>query len=173
MKINNFINIYLLEIQESNSSRIKKVIDILKDIGLETIGTFFERKECKNLRKDSKYMYLLHGTRTEYVNSIKKTGLQVKKFGQRSKAEGDVLFGKDCIWFGMAFSGKEEGFGRIGSKKRVVYMVAKVNTKFLEFSGGAYMYFKDVPPKDLIWEDDKRFIEIINKSPCLINKVRK
>jgi len=160
---------YLNYLEES---AIKRVIDILKDIGLKALMIEIENKECVQLRETKGYVYLLHGTRPAYVSSIKKGGLLLRMHKKRTKAEGDLsLDRKPTIWFGNVYTGKRAGFGGAGMPKEVTYMLAKVYNKHLKYNtAGAYQYYADVPAKDLIWQDDKRFLSIIKKSPCLMNR---
>lgn len=162
---------YILEKQYVKEKGFRRVIQILKDIGLDTVYLYKEPESCKRLRITQKYMWLLHGTRPQYVQDIKREGLRLSAHGKRTKAEGDIIFdGKPCIWFGLVYSGKTEGFGSRGTQYGVKYMVARVETKYLEFNASAYQYYKDVPPKDLIWNDNPEFLKIINRSSCLVNK---
>jgi len=165
------INNYLRYLQES---RIKRIVDIFKDIGLKILMIERENEACTKFRETKGYTYLLHGTRHQYVSSIKKGGLLLKMHKKRTKAEGDLSLDREPqIWFGNVYTGNPEGFGGSGISKEVVYMVAKVYNKYLKYNtAGAYQYFHDVPSKDLIWQNDKRFLTIIKKSPCILYKVK-
>lgn len=156
-------------------SKIKKIMNILKNMGLTTLEMYIEPTRCKTLREEKTFMYLLHGTRPETVQSVKKHGLLLKMYKTRTKEEKDLALGtKPCLWFAYTYTGGRYQFGT-GSKKdkkNVVYMLAKVYTDYLKYDSAAYKYFKDVPPKDLIWQDDKRFIKIIKEDLCMLYRVK-
>lgn len=158
------IDLYLSYLYEG------KITNWLKKMGVSVKDLYVERKECKYIRNNKSYIFLFHGTRPEYVNSIKKKGLLVSMAGKRSADEKDLtVTGKTpLIWFISTYNIKSPGFGTGYNKKLIVSLIAKLDTKFLENRGGSlYIYTKDVPPKDIIWEDDKRFRKIIKSSKCL------
>ncbi len=154
---------YLLHLSESKFS--DKLKDFLASAGI-LIGPV---KTCKRMMKEDKYIYLYHGTRPEYVNSIKRNGLSTKHFRKRTKDEGDIMFGsKPKLYFGNVYTGKQAGFGTAFEKKGIKYLIAKLDSKFLKSEFGGFVYFKDVPPSDIIWDDDKRFHSIGKESQCLV-----
>lgn len=144
-----------------------KFLSFLADIGI-LIGP---TDKCKEIIKNNRFIYLYHGTRPEYVDSIKKQGLTLNNFKKRTKDEGDILLGgPPRLFFGNVYTGKQAGFGSMfGSQHgKVKYLLAKLNTKYLKLELGGYTYTKGVPPKDLIWDDDPRFHKIGKQSPCLV-----
>lgn len=156
------IDKYLDYLQES------KIPNWLKQMGIKLKDLYFEDSECKNIRKNKLHIFLFHGTRPKYVNSIKKKGLLISMAGKRSKDEGDITLsgGKQATWFTSKNNPKSPEFG--GKVKSIVVLVAKLDIKFLKnFMGSTYIYTKDIPPKDIIWEDDIRFKKIIKSSKCL------
>lgn len=147
------------------SNIIKKVWEIVKQYGIDIKDLYIEPKPCEHIRINKSKMYLLHGTKPGYVNNIKREGLKIEKFGERSKEDKDILLGKPCIWFSTKASKKKPGFGGKGT---LIFLVAKVNTKNInKATGCTYQYFKNIPSKDIVWENDKRFIQIIKSDPCL------
>lgn len=165
------IESYLDKIQQEKqlilekNNIIKKIWEIVKQYGIEIKDLYIEPKPCKLMRTTKSKMYLLHGTKPTYVNSIKREGLKIEKFGERTKEEKDIMFGKPCIWFSSKASKKRPGFG---GKGVLIFLVAKVDTKNInKATGCTYQYFKDVPPKDIVWENDKRFNQLTKSDPCL------
>jgi len=142
-----------------------KFLNFLADIGI-MIGPV---GECKKILAKDKYIYLYHGTRPEYVKSIKKNGLSLKHFKKRTKDEGDVLLGiKPRLFFGNVFTGKQAGFGSVFDKYGIKYLLAKLDVRYLKIEFGGFVYTRDVPPKDIIWDDDPKFHNIGKQSKCLI-----
>lgn len=151
----------------------KKWQEKLKDF-LDRTGIWpVSEKFCKQMIDKDKYIYLYHGTREKYVPSIKKEGLKLSKYGKRTKEEGDVMWpGKPRIYFSNIYKGSDPaGFGYESDEPgmRVKYMIAKLDTKYIKFTiWDSYItYLKDVPPKDLIWEDNPKFDKIGKQSRCL------
>ena len=159
MLIDQYLN-YLNEI---------KIPKWIKDTGTFVRDLYFEPVECKLERNKNKFMYLFHGTRPKYVNSIRKNGLKVSMAGQRSKEEDDINWsmGKEEVWFSTIYNRKKAGFGHNPKKEKVIIMIAKVNPKYLKANGSTYTYNKDIPPKDIIWGNDPRFYSIPKNSKCL------
>jgi hypothetical protein len=145
-----------------------KIPNWLKQMGVTVKDLYFENSDCKQMRNNKSYIFLFHGTRPEYVNSIKKKGLLISMAGKRSKEDKDITLsgGKQVIWFTSKNNPTSPEFG--GKKKSIIVLTAKLNVKFLKnFMGSTYTYEKNIPPKDIIWEDDNRFKKIIKSSKCL------
>ena len=159
------IDEYLQKIQEGFVQKIK---DFLKKMYYNLSPV--EPIECKEWRLNNNHMYLYHGTRPWYVDSIKKEGLLVSHFKKRAKEEGDITIGSTpSIFMINSINKKDPGFGGLGISKKVVFVLCKVESKNLKWIGYCYVYTKDVPVKDIIWENDKRFKNIENKYKYLKN----
>ena len=156
---------YIKFIQEDDNLRTK-VWEFVKDYGISIKDLYIEPPNCKSIRTSKNTMYLIHGTKPHYVKDIKKEGLKITKFGKRTKEDNDIMIGKSCIWFSTKASKKKPGFGGLG---KLVFMIAKVDTKYIKkATGTTYQYFKDVPVKDIIWESDKNFKKITKEDKCLL-----
>lgn len=159
-------------LQENFVSKLK---NFLKSIAYAVLP--IEYSDAKKYRISNKYMYLYHGTRPQYVDSIKKEGLRLDKFDKRAKDESDLTIGANPRIFMtnvLNRSGPGFGPGMLFSKKReVVFVLCKVETKFLKWEIACYVYFKDVPVKDLIWQNERKFIEIEKKNKYLYQKKKK
>jgi len=158
------IDKYLNYLQEE-----KKIISWLKRMGIAIKDMYVENKECKYIREEKQYIFLFHGTRQKYVKSIKKHGLLVSMAGKRSDEEGDfnMAGNQKLTWFISVYNPKRAGFGHFGDDP-VVGLIAKLNTKYLKNTGGVvYTYNKDIPVKDIIWQDNNRFKKIVKSSKCL------
>lgn len=146
-------------LQESFKDKLKKF--------LQKLGYFIlwmEDPDAKDWRTSNKYMYLFHGTRPQHVDSIKREGLRVDKFKKRAKEESDItLTMKPCIFMSSAIHRKRPQFGLGTVQYPVVYILCKVETKSLVWSIASYKYFKDIPTKNLIWENEKKFSRIKKK----------
>lgn len=141
----------------------------LKDIGIFVKDLYVEPAECKLQRTTSKYMYLLHGTRPKYVDSIKRNGLKISMAGQRSREEDDMNWsmGKQELWLSTKYNKKSAAFGHNPKTDKVIMMIVKVDTKFLKSFGSTYTYNKDVPPKDIVWQNHFNFLRIVKRNKCL------
>jgi len=149
-----------------------KLLNWMKAIGLSIKDLYIERPQCKNQRNKSSFIFLFHGTRPQYVSDIKRKGLLLDKAGKRTEDEGDFsLTGKQkLIWFSSTYDPNSHQFGR-DKKTEVVMMIAKLETKYLKnYLGATYTYHKDVPPKNLIWEENSAFQKISQASKCLRNR---
>jgi hypothetical protein len=149
-----------------------KILNWMRDIGLTIKDLYIEPGQCKRNRMNNSIIYLFHGTRPHYVSDIKRKGLLVSMANKRSMEDNDVnLSGtQPVIWFSSTYNPNNPEFG--GIDKKIVMTVVKLETKYLKnFLGTTYKYYKDVPPKDIIWENEPSFIKIANQSMCL--KVKK
>lgn len=145
-----------------------RLTDWMKDIGLTIKDLYIEDRNCKSKRKSNNFIYLFHGTRPHYVQSIKKNGLLVSLANKRSSEEGDInLSGrKPIIWFSSMFDPNSPEFG--GGEKSIKMLIAKLDVNYLKNAiGTTYIYYKDVLPKDIIWDDNPKFLKVINQSKCL------
>jgi len=166
-------NIIIQESIESwltEANIIQKIKNYLMKFGY-VIG-YTESPACNNHRKNNKEMYLLHGTRKDYVKSIKKKGLLLSESHRRSKEEDTMNIAlKPTIWFSSNVDKKSAAFGEDKSKE-VVYLVAKVSTEpsLLKPVLSSYNYFQDVKPSDIIFEDNPKFKHILKNHKYLIFK---
>jgi len=145
-----------------------KLMNWMKDLGLTIKDLYFEDSNCKKLRQIQDTMYLFHGTRPQYVSSIKSDGLLISMANRRSREERVInISGREpVIWLSSTYNKSSPEFG--GADKKIIMMIVKLETKFLKnFLGSTYKYYVDIPPKNIIWETNPLFMKIANKSPCL------
>lgn len=114
-----------------------------------------EKPEIKNAKGP---VYLYHGTRNT-TQQIKRRGLTIKDNG----SSGDPRTkGKKAIWFtsSLKYASQYTKEGNILSKKVGIVVKCKLDKKHLKFIErpfklfDEYIYFKDVPPKDIeiVWK---------------------
>lgn len=127
---------------------------------LKYLNEFFELESSpekslvKKKRKD-KYIYLFHGTRAK-PEIIKKEGLKLNKhvrygFEDEKKYSPFISFSSN-----KKYSKKYT----IGLFTPTPVLICKLETKFLKFmynikNYDEYIYFKDVPPKDIFFPEQQ------------------
>lgn len=126
------------------------------DYYLETLQEW-EKREIKNATGP---VYLYHGTKNT-ADKIKKRGLTIEDNG---RAEGKRTDGKKVIWFTSSkkYASIYTKHG-LFDKKIGLVLKCKLDKKYLKFLErplnifDEYIYFKDVPPKDIeiVWDAKK------------------
>jgi hypothetical protein len=117
---------------------------------------YLQEKEKPEIKYAKGPVYLYHGTRNT-PEQIKKRGLTMKDNGSN---EGDRTHNKKPIWFTTSprYASQYTRKTHIFSEKIGLILKCKLDKKYLEFAEDMYffdeyMYFKDIPPKDIeiIW----------------------
>jgi hypothetical protein len=126
---------------------------------LKYLNEFFEpdldsEKQDVNKKRKEKYIFLFHGTRAK-PEIIKKEGLKLSKankYGFEEEKNGPYIsftsnkeYAKHFTW---------------GLFSKTPILICKLETKFLKFGYNIkewdeYIYYKDVPPKDIFFPDQQ------------------
>jgi hypothetical protein len=127
-----------------------------------------ENSEVLNFKKRNKFMYMYHGTRSN-DNIIKKQGLKKEKMGEYIQKTFPEFRNKKGLFFtswkgyAKSYADMKKGFFEKGS-----IILAKLNTKKLKLlvdsylRSDEYIYYDDVPPKDLVFPNEPQY-KIIEK----------
>jgi hypothetical protein len=125
---------------------------------LKYIQELWEKPEIK---KSKGPVYLYHGTRNT-PEQIKRRGLTIKDNGSN---EGERTYNKKVIWFTSSkkYASQYTRETHILSEKVGLVVKCKLDKKYLRFLErplnlfDEYIYFKDIPPKDIkiVWDAKK------------------
>jgi hypothetical protein len=124
---------------------------------LKYLNEFFEsdpEKPLINKKRKDKYIFLFHGT-TAKPEIIKIEGLKLRKANRYGFEEE-----KNGPYISFTTNKKYAQMYTKGLFTKTPVLICKLETKFLKFGynikgDDEYIYYKDVPPKDIFFPDQQ------------------
>lgn len=139
---------------------IKNIVHEYNDSKLPEKNNVFKK------RVSSEFIWLYHGTRAK-DDIIKNDGLKLNKANRYGFEE--EKYGK---FISFTSSKKYAKFYTTGLINKTSILLCKLETKFLKFGYNSkgfdeYIYFKDVPSKNIFFPNDKKYLDIENNQNYL------